>query len=152
MTVVLFARGLGDALPRALRGLGAEAEAFGDHFAAGAADSDWLADAAERGWCVVTGDARVREAPAARALIESAGIGCFVLATGGTRLEQVGSLTRAWQRIQDVAAQTPRPFVCAIRADGAVEGAPSRRARAAPAPKPARPRRSRLQPRLPGLE
>jgi hypothetical protein len=154
VTTLLFERGLGAALPRALRQLGVEAEAHRDHFADGTPDEEWLAAAAGRGWAVVVGDRRVARAPAARERIRLAGVGCFVLAPGGrTRLEQVATLSRAWARMQEVARRTPGPFVCAVRADGSVEGAP-------PAPRRARvgssrrrvASRSRLQPMLPGME
>ena len=73
MTKLLFDRGLGAALPRALRELGAEAEAYLDHFADGAADEQWLGEAARRGWAVVTGDRRVAGRPAAREAVRRAG-------------------------------------------------------------------------------
>jgi hypothetical protein len=154
VTTLLFDRGLGAALPRTLRQLGVEAEAHGDHFADGTPDEEWLAAAAARGWAIVTGDRRVASVPAARERVRLAGVGCFVLAPGGrTRLEQVATLSRAWARMQEVAGRTPGPFVCAVRADGSVEGAapPPRRARLAIGER-RRPRVSRLQPMLPGME
>jgi hypothetical protein len=102
----------------------------------------------------VTGDRRVASVPAARERVRLAGVGCFVLAPGGrTRLEQIATLSRAWPRMQEVAGRTPGPFVCAVRADGSVEGAtPAPRRARLPAGARRAPRRSRLQPALPGFE
>jgi hypothetical protein len=154
VTALLFDRSMGSALPRTLRQLGVEAEAHADHFADGTPDEDWLAEAAARGWAVVTGERRVASAPAAREVLRAAGVGCFVLAPGGrTRLEQVAIVSRAWARMQEVAGRVAGGFVCAVRADGSVEGAapPPRRSRLLVGQRPVR-RRARLQPMLPGME
>jgi hypothetical protein len=153
VTVLLFDRGLGAALPHALRELGVEAEAHADLFADGTPDEEWLAAAAARGWVVVTGDRRVGTVPAAREPVRRAAVGCFVLAAAGrTRLEQVAVVSRAWSRMQDVAARLPPPFICSVRGDATVEGAVAPRRPRPPRPtRPAR-RRTRLQPMLPGLE
>jgi hypothetical protein len=153
MTTVLFDPSFGTALPRTLRGLGVEAEAHADHFAPGTADDVWLAAAAQRGWIVLTGDRRAREAPAVRAALRAHGLACFVLPAGGrTRLEQSAVLSRAWPRILEAAEQMPRPFVCALRSDGSFESGPRERAPRQPSVRQPRPRRTRLQPMLPGMD
>jgi hypothetical protein len=149
VTTVLFDPGFGVTLPRALHQFGVEAVAHADQFPVGTPDAAWLAAAAERDWIVVTGDRRAERVPAARELLRASGVACFVLAVGRRgRLEQVALVAKAWPRMQRVAARTPRPFVAVLSAGRVPDDQETRRV----VPGPTRPRRSRLQPRLPGLD
>lgn len=109
-------------IPQALKLLGLDAEGHADHFSHDVHDDIWLAVVGDRDWIVITNDKRLRFNQAERQALIAHGVGCFTL--GGdslSRWEQVRVLARAWDRIQEVIDNTPRPFIFTIHVDGRLQ-------------------------------
>ncbi len=122
MSTLFFDRTCGKKLPQALRLLGLAVEMHADHFAHDEQDDVWLAAVGARGWIVITNDKNIRVNDAERAALIQHGVGCFVLGSGSrTRWEQARILARAWDRMQEVMATQPQPFIFRIHADGRLE-------------------------------
>src|SRR5258708_6437244 len=50
------------------------------------------------------------------------GVGCFMLTSGNrTKWDQMRIVAKAWDRIQEVIAKTPRPFIHLVHGDGTPE-------------------------------
>ena len=122
MTTVFFDRTCGKSLPHALKLLGIDAEAHQDHFPQNVHDDVWLADVGQRGWIVFTYDKRIRYNQSERQALLTHGVGCFMLTSGNrTKWEQMRIVAKAWDRIQEVIAKTPLPFIQLVHADGTIE-------------------------------
>ncbi len=128
-----FDRSIGRTVPDALKLLGADVVKHDDLFGQRAPDDRWLTAAAHSGWTIITRDKCIRFNEAARRAIRDARVGCFVLLSPKlTRWTMARLLLQLWDRLEDIAAREPRPFVYGVHADGSVR---------APRLPPERPRR-----------
>jgi len=122
LDTVFFDRTCGKKLPQAFKLLGLPVEGHADHFAHDEHDDVWLAAVGTWGWVVITNDKNIRRNQAERQALLAHNVGCFMLGGGSrTRWEQARILMRAWDRMQEVFANMPRPFIFAIHADGHLE-------------------------------
>ncbi len=119
MRTVFFDRTCGKKLPQALKLLGLAVEYHAEHFEDTTHDDVWLAAVGGRGWFVITNDKNIRYRESERQALISHGVGCFALGGGSrTRWQQATILARAWDRIEEAMANTSRPFIYTIHADG----------------------------------
>jgi PIN like domain len=122
VTTVFFDRTCGKKLPQALRLLGLDIEAHHEHFADDEQDDVWLTEVGRRGWVVVTNDKRIRFNESEQRAVVTHGVGCFVFTSGNLkRWDMMRILARAWDRMQQAIAETPRPFIYSIHANASVE-------------------------------
>ncbi len=116
-----FDRSVGRTVPEALKLLGADVIKLDDLFAPQTPDDQWLHAAAQNGWTIITKDKRIRFNEAERRAIEDARVGCFVLLNPKlTRWTMAKLLMQVWDRLEEIAASEPRPFIFGLRADGSV--------------------------------
>jgi hypothetical protein len=82
----------------------------------------WLTEVGRRGWIVFTYDKRIRFNQSERQALVSYQVGCFVLTSGNrTKWGQMRIVAKAWDRIEEVIANTARPFIYSVHADSSVE-------------------------------
>jgi hypothetical protein len=116
-----FDRSVGRRVPDALKLLGADVVKHDDLFAERTRDDTWLIAAARNGWTVITKDKRIRFNEAERRAVQDARVGCFVLLSPKlTRWTMAQLLLRVWQRLEELAAHEPRPFIYGVHADGSI--------------------------------
>ena len=123
VTLVFFVdRSLGTAdVPDALRRAGAVVEIHDDHFPQDAEDVAWLPVVGERGWLVLTKDARIRRVPLERLALISAKVGAFILTGGEARGVAMGqNLVKALPAMQRIAMKQTRPFIATVAAGGTI--------------------------------
>lgn len=114
-----FDRSIGRRVPDAFKLLGADVVKHDDFFGQRTPDDQWLAAAAQNGWTVVTKDKRIRFNEAERRAIQDARVGCFVLLSPKlTRWTMARLLLQVWDRLEEIAACEPRPFIYGVHADG----------------------------------
>lgn len=118
-------------VPNALEAAGIRFELLHDHFAAGTADEDWLADVGARGWVVLTKDQRIHRRRAEFQTLVAANVAAFVLSSGNMTGVAMGrAFVLGYPRIKKMLRDYERPFVAAINAAGKVKlmTSPARRA------------------------
>jgi hypothetical protein len=116
-----FDRSIGRGVPDALKLLGADVVKHDDLFGQRTPDDQWLVAAAQNHWTVITKDKRIRFNEAERRAIQDARVGCFVLLSPKlTRWTMARLLLQVWERLEDIAAHEPRPFIYGVHADGSV--------------------------------
>lgn len=119
-TVFFVDRCLGKgAVATALRSRGLSVEIHDDHFAADAADEDWLAVVGSRGWTVLTKDKRIRRRPIERNALIGAGVRAFVLTAGNLSGDDMAELfVRHLNEIKRLVARRHPPFIATITRGG----------------------------------
>jgi len=110
---LFFDRNLGKSIPEALKLLGLEVEKHDDHFPANATDEEWLEHVGNKGWPVVTADARLRLNQSQLRALADYRVGCFMLCGAGNRPRwyAVRIIARNWEHIEIVANSGQRPFL-----------------------------------------
>jgi len=105
-----------------LRAAGLRVEVHDDHFPQDALDSEWLTDAGERNWIVVTRDERIRYRVAERQAIRRANVRAFVLAAqGDLRAEMLAqNFLEALSKIRRIVEKQKPPFIAKISRSGEV--------------------------------
>ena len=100
--MLFFDRSIGRSVPLALRQVGVGVEIHDDLYPQRPVpDEEWIGDATARGSVLVTRDRRIRQRPAERKVVASAGARLFVLrGKGSTRLDMLRVLMIAWERMQ----------------------------------------------------
>jgi hypothetical protein len=83
-------------------------------------DTAWLRHAGERGWLVITRDKRIRRRPGEREAYTRHGVGVFCLTAAGnaTKWDTLVVIASRWERMEEVAAKTSRPFMYAVTREG----------------------------------
>lgn len=76
----------------ALRQAGATLHIHDDHFSSDAKDEDWLAEAGQRGWIVLTKDHRIRYRHVERLALMKAGVAAFILTSGDLQGEEMAEI------------------------------------------------------------
>jgi hypothetical protein len=118
-----FDRNLGTAIPQALLHLRVPAgiHYHRQYFRDTALDDEWLPIVGQNGWIVITQDTKFYLLPNELDALKRYSIGCFYLGTAAaTRWTTFRLLARSYDRIGDIVASTPTPFIYAIRPDGRV--------------------------------
>lgn len=106
--------------PERLQRAGVDLEIHYDHFAQGTEDKDWLGDVADRGWVLLTLDARLRYNRLERDAIMRHGLAAFVLVGGQSHVEKAEIFLEAHPRVlRFLQAQEP-PFIAKIYASGKI--------------------------------
>lgn len=109
------------AFPGLLREAGVRLEVHYDHFAQGAQDEDWLGPVGDRGWVLLTLDARLRYNRLERDAIMNHGLAAFVLVGGQTHIEKAEIFLACRHRVLRFLDRQPRPFIAKIYARGQVK-------------------------------
>lgn len=86
------------------------------------ADAQWLSMVGDRGWLAITRDAHILKRPdELRALLEH-GVGAVILrAPTATPFQMLSFVVKRWDRLREIDAGQPRPFVFSTTLDGEPE-------------------------------
>jgi hypothetical protein len=92
-----------------------------DHFAPGCQDTEWLPIIAQRGWCLLTTDARIRSNFLEKEAVRTNGVRMFYFSRNNLAGSEMGiAIRRALPQIEQlIQAQTP-PFTASINRNGEV--------------------------------
>ena len=103
-------------IAEALRGAGARVEVHDDHFPRNAQDEEWLSEAAQRGWIILTKDKRIRYRSNERtALMQADGRAFVIVARGDMSAPIVAEiLVRALPAIRRFVTRHPPPFIARV--------------------------------------
>lgn len=105
----------------ALRQAGATLHIHDDHFPPDAKDEDWLAEAGQRGWIVLTKDHRIRYRHVERLALMKAGVAAFILTSGDLQGEEMAEIfVKALPRITRFLKNHTKPFIAKVAKDGSV--------------------------------
>jgi predicted nuclease of predicted toxin-antitoxin system len=105
----------------ALREAGATLHIHDDHFPPDAKDEDWLAEAGQRGWIVLTKDHRIRYRHVERLALMKAGVAAFILTSGDLQGEEMAQIfVRALPKVKRFLQKHAKPFIAKIAKDGSV--------------------------------
>jgi hypothetical protein len=89
------------------------------HFASDEEDDIWLNQVGQWGWTVIGHDSKYHLKPNELSAIKQYKIGCFYLWGGeATRWEKLRCFARAYERITEAEANTPKPFIYRINQRG----------------------------------
>ncbi|MEE8601512.1 hypothetical protein [Euzebya tangerina] len=79
-------------------------------------DDEWLPIAGREGWIVIMRDKKIRSRPGERRALLDHGVAAFCLTTSGnkSKWQMAQILMRHWERIEEVTAEVPRPFIYAV--------------------------------------
>ena len=105
----------------ALRQAGAQVAVHDDHFQPDTRDEDWLTEAGQEGWVVLTKDQRIRYRTIEREALMQAGVRAFVLTAGnidGTEMAEI--FVKALPKIRRFAAKYSPPFIATVSRSGSV--------------------------------
>lgn len=112
--VIFLDRNLGrTVVAECLRQAGVRVEIHDDHFPdQRTPDETWLRFAGERGWVVITPDARIRYRENEKAAVESASVRQFVLTARGLTGHEIGDLlSKAVPKIYRLTQEFEPPFI-----------------------------------------
>ena len=123
--ILFFDRSVGIVVPRILKWrelrLPVGIEYHQEHFDTALGDDSWLPIVGERGWSVVGHDRYHEKSLAELHAIQQYGIGCFYLwGAEASRWEKLRCFARAFDRMVQAEANTPRPFVFDVARSGAL--------------------------------
>ncbi len=105
----------------ALRQAGATLHIHDDHFSPDAKDENWLTEAGQRGWIVLTKDHRIRYRHVERLALMRAGVATFILTSGDLQGEEMAQIfVKALPRITRFLEKYDKPFIAKIAKDGSV--------------------------------
>ncbi len=105
----------------ALRQAGVTLHIHDDHFSPDAKDEDWLTEAGQRGWIVLTKDHRIRYRHVERLALMRAGVAAFILTSGDLQGEEMAQIfVKALPRINRFLQKYTKPFIAKIAKDGSV--------------------------------
>ncbi len=119
--VLFFDRDVGIALPNALDSLKLQIpiEYHQRHFPIDSPDDEWMSEIGGRGWVLVGHDSRHHLEPAELSAIKQYSMGCFYLwGSEAKRWEKALCFLRAYQRILNAIAETPKPYIFRIGKNG----------------------------------
>ena len=90
-----------------------------EHFVADANDDEWLPVIGRKGWTVIGQDYSYHKNQSELYAIRTYKVGVFYLwGANAIQWEQFRVLARAWDRICEASANTPRPFAYRVTKDG----------------------------------
>jgi predicted nuclease of predicted toxin-antitoxin system len=100
---------------------GTHVEIHDDHFAPDASDEEWLREAGQRGWVVLTKDRGIRYRTPALAAIRLAAVRMFVLTAGDLQGSEMAAIfVKALPRIARIAHREAAPFIARIAKNATV--------------------------------
>jgi hypothetical protein len=95
--------------------LGVSVEVHKRHYLPATPDPEWIADAANKGWIIISGDKGIREDGINRYAVLKSGAKVFLLSDTESRgAEWAASLVMARHKILKTAAQNRGPFYCVV--------------------------------------
>ena len=104
-----------------LRSEGLRVEAHDDNFAPDTTDEEWLTQAGQRGWIVLTKDKAIRRNHLEREALVAAGVACFMLGRGDLSADQMArAFIAALPRMQRVLRRYDAPLAASVTASGHV--------------------------------
>ena len=91
-----------------------------DRFPHDVPDEVWLEEAGQRGWLVITHDAKIRTRPGERRAIMEHGVGCFILTYKQdlTKTDILAMIISVLEKMETLFRTTPRPFIYTLSKDG----------------------------------
>jgi predicted nuclease of predicted toxin-antitoxin system len=105
----------------ALRNAGALVEVHDDHFAPDAPDTDWLPEVSQRGWIVLTRDARIGLNILEQVAIASSEARVFVVSIdNATGDDMAKALTQALPKMERLTQSHRAPFIAKVYEFGKV--------------------------------
>src|SRR3989442_6356427 len=115
-SVFFLDRSLGkNRIAMALRQAGATVHVHDDHFPPAAKDEEWLTQAGQKGWVVLTKDHRIRYRNLERAALMKAGVGAFVLTAGDLKGDEMAQIfVKALPAIFKFLTKHRKPFIAKI--------------------------------------
>lgn len=119
-------RCLGRKLARTLQQHGLTIALHDDHFPQNALDVDWLPIVGQRGWVVLTKDARISRNTIERLTVATYNIRMFALTSQNlTGDEMANAFMAAMTRIQQQVRQQDAPFIAKVYRDGRLTFSPA---------------------------
>lgn len=110
---------IGKNVAAGMSGFGEDVVHLTEHFSEDAPDTEWLADAGNKGWFVITRDKRIRRRPLELGAVRKHSVGMFVLdGKNQDRCKLIQQVVRNWPRIKEHARRQRRPFAFSIPANG----------------------------------
>lgn len=105
----------------ALRKAGATVEVHGDHFTPDERDEVWLTQVGQKGWAVLTKDAKIRYRSTEQTALMKGKVAAFVLTAGNLTGEQMAALfVQSLPRIRRFVSTHSLPFIAHITKGGAI--------------------------------
>jgi hypothetical protein len=105
----------------ALTNAGVRCEKHLDHFNRGLEDTAWIPFVAERGWCLLTADARIRYNQLERRAVQENGLRMFYFSNNNMAGSDMGqALTKALPKMVRLFERQPAPFAASISRSGDV--------------------------------
>lgn len=84
-------------------------------------DDVWMAAAGAKGWTVIGHDAKFHLIAAEATAVKQHGLGCFYLARAqGPMWDKCKLFMRVYDRMVDLASNTPRPFIFRVASNGRI--------------------------------
>lgn len=115
-------RALGKRIVEELRKAGHVVHAHDDHFQQTALDIEWLPVIGEKGWVLLTKDARIRKNSVEKNVLIQSNVAAFFLTSGNcTGEENLQIILKAMARIERTVKKINRPFIAIILRDSTVE-------------------------------
>ncbi len=109
----------GRVIAEALRAAGAQVEIHDTHFDLDAPDVQWLAAMGDRGWVVLSKDARIRRDAFEREALRSANVKAFFLTQQGLTGEEMAQIfVAALPGMVTRAGRQPGPFIYTLSREG----------------------------------
>ena len=106
---------------QALRENGATIEIHSDHFAPDALDTEWLPVVSQKGWVVLTKDARIGRNPLELMAIARENVSVFILWSGNLPSQEIASLfVSIVTKLERFTNNHPAPFIAKIYKDRSV--------------------------------
>jgi hypothetical protein len=98
-----------------LRDLDVSVEVHKRHYLPAAPDPEWIADAANKGWAIISGDKGIEYDGVNRQAVAKSGARVFLLSDTESRgAEWAASLVMARHKIQRIAVENRGPFYCTV--------------------------------------
>ena len=107
---------------KTLRGAGLTVEIHDDHFGKNAPDVDWIPEIGQRGWVILTKDARIGKNRIERLAVADARVRMFTLASqslSGTDMADI--FLKAIPEMKKFIYEKPAPFIAKVYQGGKVK-------------------------------
>jgi hypothetical protein len=92
-----------------------------DHFASGSEDTEWLPVIAQRGWCLLTTDARIRSNFIEKEAVRTNGVRMFYFSRNNLAGREMGiAIRRALPQMEQLVQSQAPPFTASINKNGDV--------------------------------
>jgi hypothetical protein len=121
--ILFFERSVGTVVPELLQWKSLrfpiQIQYHQQHFALDEQDDSWLNKVGQWGWTVIGHDSRYHQRPTELSAIKQYKMGCFYLwGANARRWEKFRCFARAYDRIVEAEANTPKPFIYRVTQRG----------------------------------